>query len=46
MGGILLCSRCDVQWHSHEVTGSYVCNKHFCENCTQDIENQWLENAN
>lgn len=42
MGGILLCSKCDVNWHSHDGTGSYVNDEHYCENCTQEIEAHWL----
>lgn len=34
MGGILLCSKCDNRWHSHEGTGIYINNENICENCT------------
>ena len=38
MGSLLLCSRCDVRWHSHDGTGSYINDEHYCENCTAELE--------
>ena len=53
MGGILLCSKCDVRWHSHDGTGSYINDEHYCENCTGELEylaelkyEIWMEEAN
>ena len=38
MGSILLCFKCDVRWHSHDGTGSYINDEHYCENCTGELE--------
>ena len=38
MGSLLLCSRCDMRWHSHDGTGSYINDEHYCENCTAELE--------
>ena len=41
MGGILLCSRCDVRWHSHDGTGAYINDESYCENCMHKAEAYW-----
>lgn len=38
MGSLLLCSKCDVRWHSHDGTGSYINDENYCENCSNELE--------